>query len=647
MISYVVAAVFRGRGLPGSGLLPLVLLGLLCSPSFCRAGEGSGYQHELQERARDLHLWQSSRWRALLHMGRDRGGESRIDSPEFFLSPDGNHDPVAEGVASLRSFFQVVEPGREQEHPQCLYPARYQWLSEQLSFDPDILPNPSCSDLTRWLETMDPKGITLVFPVSYLNNPASMFGHTLLRVEQKNGRSPLLAPSINFAAVTDEKPGVGYAVKGLFGGYSGRFSVGLYVDQVRAYGALENRDIYEYRLGLSPEETRFLLLHVRELNRASFDYFFIDENCSFQLLALLEVARPDLDLTKKMQFAAVPVDTIRVLTAVPGLLQGVHYRPSTRTVLQQRVKTFSKDQKKMVRSFAVQAQPSDKVLWESRQPGRQAEILDAAIDLFLYKQAVATGKNNVHAPVFQDLLQIRNRLQVDLSPVVVAPPHVRPDQGHGTARTAVSLGDDDGDFFIELGFRPVLHDLMDPGGGYVDGAGVDFFSTRLRYYPDQEQLKLQSVDLVNIVSLAPGDLLVRPVSWMARVGLEQMRYQDTGDHLTARAMAGFGLSTEMTRSLSGYGLFTGELLANDRFEDGLDMTLGPVVGLRAGLDRWRCIVQARAGYSFFYRNRWLWSVSFVQSLTLTPDFSLRLGLTRAQEFAAPATETLFSLLWYF
>ena len=639
-------AVFQDCRLLGLSLFFVLLSGLLCSASFCCTGEGCGYQRDLQERARSLQLWQDPRWRALLHTGRGDLEKSRIDSPGFFLSPEGKNNPAAEGAATLSSFFQPVEPGREDEHPQCLYPARYFWLNEQLSFDSDLLPEQSCSDLTQWLEAMDPNGITMVFPESYLNNPASMFGHTLLRVEQKNSRSPLLAPSINFAAVTDEKPGIGYALKGLLGGYPGRFSIGLYVDQVRGYGALENRDIYEYHLGLSAQETRFLLLHVRELQRASFDYYFIDENCSFQLLALLEVVRPSLDLTNKIPFAAIPVDTIRLLTAVPGLLQGVHYRPSPRTVLQERTAKFSRVQGKMVRSFAVQGQTEDRLLWNSWNSAEQAEILDAAIDFFLYDQAVATGKNDARAPVFQHLLALRNQLNVDQPPDDFPSP-VRPDQGHGTGRAAVSFGSDDEDFFAELGLRPVLHDLMDPGPGYVDGAGIDFLSLKLRYYPELNQLRVQRVDLLNIVSLATGNLLVRPVSWTARIALEQMRYTGSGDHLTGRAMAGFGLSMELTDSVKGFSLLTGELLANDRFKDGLDVTLGPVAGLRSDLDWWNCIFQARAGYSFFHRDQWLWSFEFVQALDISPDFSLRLRVTREQEFAEPTTETMFSLLWYF
>ena len=67
----------------------------------------------------------------------------------------------------------------------------------------------------------------------------------------------------------------------------------------------------------------------------------------------------------------------------------------------------------MVRSFAVQGQIEDRLLWNSWNSAEQAEILDAAIDFFLYGQAVATGKNDARAPVFQYLLALRNQLNVD------------------------------------------------------------------------------------------------------------------------------------------------------------------------------------------------------------------------------------------
>ena len=96
------------------------------------------------------------------------------------------------------------------------------------------------------------------------------------------------------AADTHEQRGVNYAFKGLFGGYQGRFSIAPYYVAVKTYGDIENRDIWEYGLNLTQEETSQMLRHVWEMRSAWFDYYFLDENCSYHLLSLLETARPGL-----------------------------------------------------------------------------------------------------------------------------------------------------------------------------------------------------------------------------------------------------------------------------------------------------------------------------------------------------------------
>ncbi len=613
----------------------------------CLAGDTDTYQQQLVEKAEKLRLWQSRQWRALLHMPLAESGESRIDSPGFFLSANGVHNPTAEGAATLASFFDPTSPGREGDHPQCRYPARYQWLKTALSFDSELLFEQRCPQLTLWIDTMDPVGATLIFPEAYLNNPASMFGHTFIRIEQNNGRSALLAPSVGFAAITDEQPGVGYAVKGLFGGYYGEFTTGLYVDQVRAYGALENRDIYEYRLGLTAAEATFLLLHVWELQRATFDYFFIDENCSYQLLALLEVARPSLDCTAQARFAAIPVETIRLLTAA-GLVDGVAYRPSKRNVLRQRVRSSSHQQKELVIALARGGIADKTVHWNGESDDLRAEILEASIDLFLYEQAVTHGKHDADSPVLRHLLSLRSQLQVPPRRVAVPMPAVRPDQGHGAARISSSVGVDATDAFFEVGLRPVLHDLLDPGPGYIDGAQIDFLSARLRYYGEQNQLRLQTLNLLDIVSLAPMDTLVNPVSWKTRIGMQQMRYTDVGDQLTGQASVGLGASKNLAKKVQGFFLLEGDVLVSDRFDYGWNVNLGPVVGvLSTEVDRWSFLLQARAGYNFLHYDSWIWSLQFIQALHVAEDFSLRLAVTREQEFADPITETVFSMCWYF
>jgi hypothetical protein len=126
-----------------------------------------------------------------------------------------------------------------------------------------------------------------------------MYGHTLLRVDAKDQdeKTRLLAYAINYAANTNETNGVAFAINGLFGGYPGTFSMMPYYLKVREYSDMENRDVWEYELNLSPDVVDRVLMHVWELGPIYFDYYFFDENCSYYLLELLEAARPDMNLT--------------------------------------------------------------------------------------------------------------------------------------------------------------------------------------------------------------------------------------------------------------------------------------------------------------------------------------------------------------
>ena len=97
------------------------------------------------------------------------------------------------------------------------------------------------------------------------------------------------------------------------GGYPGLFALMPYREKLSEYRSLENRDLWEYQLDLTPEETGRMVEHVWELKQIQFDYFFFDENCSYRLLELLQVARPSLDLTSQFPLTAIPTDTVKAV----------------------------------------------------------------------------------------------------------------------------------------------------------------------------------------------------------------------------------------------------------------------------------------------------------------------------------------------
>ena len=94
---------------------------------------------------------------------------------------------------------------------------------------------------------------------------------------------------------------------------------------------MEERDIWEYRLKLNPEEVHMMALHALELRDIPSDYYFLDENCSLNILFLIEAARPSLHLVEhywdNATFWVIPSDTVGYLWSI-GVLQKPEYRPS-------------------------------------------------------------------------------------------------------------------------------------------------------------------------------------------------------------------------------------------------------------------------------------------------------------------------------
>lgn len=91
------------------------------------------------------------------------------------------------------------------------------------------------------------------------------------------------------------------------------FSLSPYYSKVGEYAQYESRDLWEYELDLSAEEVRRLFLTTLELGPHVINYFYIDENCSYIMLFLLDAARPSLKLASLFRSIVTPTDTIRAV----------------------------------------------------------------------------------------------------------------------------------------------------------------------------------------------------------------------------------------------------------------------------------------------------------------------------------------------
>lgn len=523
---------------------------------------------ELRQRALALDLAHEEGWLALGHYRASilgKGWVSDADDEAFFLAPDGKYNPESELLASLEAY---ARPGEGDDHPACRFPARAHWLQERLSI---TLPARDCPAFRNWRDKLKAHAVSLIFPAAYLNSPSSMFGHTFLRLDPQDLKpdNALLAATVNYAADADDDNELFYAWRGLFGGYPGRVTVLPYYEKVKEYNDLENRDIWEYRLNLTPGEVAQLVRHVWELRPIRFDYFFIGENCSYRLLGLLDVARPGLALRREFPVRAIPADTVRAIVSA-GLLNAAHYRPSAATLLDSHLHQLTRSQRSLARLLADDVDATIELA-----PAQRAGVFEAAYEFTRYRATVDKLPREASAAASYRLLRARSRIDA-ASPFVEPPmPAVRDDQGHLPRAFGAAFGWQGDRVYGELSARSAYHDLTDPWPGFRAGAQIDFLDGALRYYEDQG-VKLERLDVLSIRSLSPRDEFLKPLSWGVALGARRIWLKED------RPLLGYfggeaGFAWEVAGGLA-YAQFGARFETGTALDAGVQIGLGPRLG---------------------------------------------------------------------
>lgn len=580
-------------------------------------------------------------WIALGHYetGKLGGWRSYVDDPEFFFAEDGPSNPAAELRATLEALYAPASLG--DKHPQCSYPARTRWLREQLRLGD--LPQPDCNEFRTWYKDVNPHSTVLVFPAAYLNSPSSMFGHTLLRIDQPDvheNNTALLSYALNFGAfIEGADNSILYAWKGLMGGYPGLFALVPYREKLSEYSRLENRDLWEYRLNLTPEETGRMVEHVWELKQIRFDYYFFDENCSYRLLELLEIARPGLELTDDFPLTAIPTDTVRAVKQ-SGLVESIDYRPSREKELLARAEPLDAAEQQWVLHLADDEKLLDDPAFAALPAPRRALIQDAAFRLVRYR---ATGEQRTRESATRSfkLLQGINR---NPPPALDVERPSLPEEGHESRTWQLGLGSRDDRAFAEYGLRMAYHDLNDNLDGFPLGAQIEILQLKLRQY-ENNHWQLQRLDLATIRSLTPRGELLKPWSWQVAGGLERVLGEDGDERLVSHLNGGVGGSWQLGENTLGFALATARIEHNEDF--------APFIASAAGFDTgllWHNPLGSfslEAAGDYFHNGEVRRRLSLNQQWDISRNLGLRLSAQREfSQLAGPVNEVMLELKWY-
>ncbi len=451
-------------------------------------------------------------WNALLHY--NEAGESDARGKGFFIAEDGYKDPVSELFATIKA-MQLPPGEHTEDHAVCRFPARLRFLKQNgFYFTNEHLI--SCESRDRLLNRIAKNKVSLVFASHNPGSAASMFGHTLIKLEGDTH-----SDAVNFAAGTGNTGPVSYVIKGLTGGFQGYFSFVPYNDKLFDYTLKEDREVWEFELDLTPDDAMYLTEHVWELKEAWFPYYYTTENCSYRLLELIRVLRPGLNLKKNFRLWVLPGETVRVVQETSGLVKNIKYIPSVKE------RNLTPEERKEYSGFAEQVS----------EPGKLPLMPSEGAD-----------PGELRSPPAWSHLPWRT----------------------GIGASVHSVRGNAAEFYI----RPVLHDLLDRPHGYPEFTALSYGNTVLQLSAKDGKARISEFIFADVLSLKPlpepeipGESFfsrLAPWSWGAAFSWTDIPY---GDSLHG-TVSGFKLRLSAGKSFYIYNkngiILTSSVLAAGR-----------------------------------------------------------------------------------
>ena len=491
---------------------------------------------------------ESRSWQKLLHYKVDFLGQRYgmiEESSRFYLSSTGHTDPYSELITSIETFnnpHHFIKKYRE--HPQCLFPARYNIIKQHLKTSTTDI---NCPNLIRWKNFINADKIAIIFASQFISNPASIMGHTFLKFIDKK-RVDYLNLSFGYAANMPIEVGAyDYITKGLFGGFQGVLSETPYFRKVYEYNNMEQRDIWEYKLNLNPAQISQLLDHIWELkHNAEINYFFIDENCSYLILAMIQAILPEKELFRNFPLYVLPHETVRRLEQ-EKVITKTTFRPSIRRILVHRYNNLDNQQQALVlKSIQEMILISE----------LNVDSIDTILDYASLKKQKKFGKLDPEWNEFKNqVLLLRSKLPTTEEYTIPPPPS--PLKSHLNLFVEYGFGEIlDNNIYHQFIFRPGFHKTMDDYPGFIKNSSFNFFETNFRYYADNNSFKIYQISFIDVANMAPFTWIDPILSWKFNA-----KYWINNDYSCIECKnyevsPSIGISNDLSKSVDLHSLLT-------------------------------------------------------------------------------------------
>lgn len=481
----------------------------------------------LQGQAQVLPPDQMQSWRQLLHF--DASGHSAIHSADFFLSPTGRDDAQSELQATIAAMQLPANTTSADQHAQCRFPGRFLFLQQQGLLE-GVAPI-RCNKFEEFSASGQVNSVSLIFATGFLGNPASYYGHLLLRLNTNQSNkttTDLEETALNFGAAVPANEGMlMYIAKGLTGGYDSSFTHMQYFYHSQNYGESELRDLWEYELELPPFELKLLTAHIWEVMNADFTYYFFNRNCAYRFGELLEIVLKK-PLTTPNRWWETPQAVVQRVAAVQingkSIVKQVKFHPSRLSRLYQRYQKLDEVGVDTLQHFVEHPEKLSTEALQQLPLSVQYDVVDTLVDYYQVIRKAKEGDKDPHNAHYNQTLYQRYMLPPKANELAFASSN-NPERGRPPSyiNAGFSRSSDYGNQ-MRLWIRPAYYDALDATYGHVPHSSLSMGEVELAVNANEiaiKQLNLVKIDSVrlNLTGL-PGD---RHYSWYLDAGAAQLQ----------------------------------------------------------------------------------------------------------------------------
>jgi hypothetical protein len=495
--------------------------------------------NRLIEAAAKMQLHREAIWSSLLHVV---NGRPSISDPDFILSSS---------AFSLENELRQTIIFLYQGTPEnvCRFPARYFWLKGML--DAPTLPVDACPDIVEFRLKAPSDEISLVFASENLSQPASMLGHTFLKISGKNVVGNETSHAVSFYTDTDTINIPKLLYDSIVTGKHGYFTLSPYAEKIELYVDSEQRSLWEYRLLLNNTQKELIILHLLELKNVKLSYFFQKYNCATVINFIICLSR-NTDLHNNAWIT--PKDVIKNAQQL-GLISETRVVTPSRWLVRALEEQISKPEKKN-----IQQQIEDGAInFGSVSPGNDQTFLH--LELAKAYNQYAYQQNKISETIW-----VENNQELSATINTVYPNKIlngnnsfNPLNTPDDSQIVIAGIIDDDRPLLGLTFLPVSHMLSDDNHAYASETELELFATTLHVPLQAGTPRLERFDLYDIQSLLPRDSLTGGISGRFSVSYEPHYDNKLDKHQAVAVNGALGLTERITWDLDIYGLAGGGL----------------------------------------------------------------------------------------